>query len=216
MLKKMMLLAGLALVAVAYMAPAMAQADEWYTHVDGKDVTVGIGTTNADTVNFTGTLSSTASGGAVQSGPCNVHADVDVWNENFVNPETEEAYVTGTAEVTNFTITTHCPVTSPFPIIPPGCTLEKASSKGFPWHVDVLANTGIAITGANFRNVYKGCAPTLPAEIEAKGTATGTAVNGENKVCLVFANSGDLETVAEPPAPVTIDGEVCAPNLTLK
>ncbi|HEV7769994.1 MAG TPA: hypothetical protein VGO66_04950 [Solirubrobacterales bacterium] len=215
MLKKMMLLAGLALIAVAYMAPAMAQADEWYTNVAGNNVTLDIGTANAETVNFTGELSSTASGGAVKSGPCQVHADVDVWNETFEDPETETHYVTGTAKVTNFTITTHCPVTSPLPIIPPGCTLSKATSEAFPWHVDVLANTGIAITGANFTNTYTGCAPTLPEKITAAGTATATSYNGVNRVCLVFANSGDLKTVPGGAA-VTIDGEVCALNLTLK
>jgi hypothetical protein len=204
MLKKMMLLAGMALALVAFAAPAIAQADEWVTDDTGD--TIGNSTAEADEVEFTGSLASTS--GPVQSGPCQVHALVDVWNEEG----------SATAEVTNFTITTHCPVTSPLPIIPPGCTLAKASSEGFPWHTHINNETGVAITGAHFKNTYAGCSPPLPESVTAVGTATGQFVNrttGETtEGCIVFNNSGDLQTVPGG-GNVFIDGEVCAPHLTL-
>lgn len=216
MLKKLMLLAMAVGALVAFSASA-AQADEWYTHVEGQDVTVGLGPENAHEAEFTGELSSTALGGIVKSGDCEVHALVNVWNE-----ESEDGSVTGTGEVTNFTITTNppCPVTSSNPEIvplPEGCVIEKATSEDFPWHVSVLPETGIAIGDenkpANFTNFYSGCTPPLPPSATAEGVATGTAVNGEGEVCIVFANAGDLSGAL---GPVTIDGEVCAPNLTLK
>lgn len=206
-MKKLMLLAMAVGALVAFAVPAMASADKWVTDETGGG-SIGTTTETADEVEFTGALSSTS--GPVTSGPCEVHALVDVWNVNGTD---------ATAEVTDFTITTRCPVTSPLPIIPPGCELAEASSEGVPWHVDIDDETNVTITGANFTNVYDPlCTPPLPETATAEGDATGEFVNrttgGTTEGCIVFNNAGDLVTVPGG-TPVTINGEVCAPHLTL-
>ena len=202
-LKKMLLLASMAFAAVAFMAPAMAQADEWYTdHPTEETIPLGI----EKEVEFTGELNSTS--GGLRSGPCEVHVVVDVWNEEFAGGK-----VTGTGEVTLYEITTepHCETNLP------GCGIEKTTSNTeVPWHFNVGPGTAIDIEGANVRYVYtEACqAFGLPKEVEAKGTLTGQAVNGEGEVCIVFNNSGHMTNPLG--NPWTLDGELCAANLTLK
>ena len=202
-LKKMLLLASMAFAAVAFMAPAVAQADEWYTdHPTEETIPLGI----EKEVEFTGELTSTS--GGLRSGPCVVHVVVDVWNEEFAGGK-----VTGTGEVTSVKITTepHCETNVP------GCGIEEAfSNTEPPWHFNVGPGTVIDIEGANFTNIYtESCqAFGIPREVSAEGTLTGQAVNGEGEVCIVFNNSGHMTNLAG--KPVTVDGEVCAPGLTLK
>jgi hypothetical protein len=167
--------------------------DQWLT--DGEPV--GSSTETSVSVEFSGSLSTTL--GPVQLGPCQVHALVDVWNVDGT---------VATAEVTDLTITTHCPITSPLPIIPPGCTMANASSQEFPWHLSLNVETKLDIAGANFRNTLSGCAPPLPPEFEIFGTLTGSASNKENKVCFTFTEAGDLETFTG--AKVNLDGELCS------
>jgi hypothetical protein len=197
--------------AITLMAPAGASAHEWYTHTEKSgEVTVGLDTENAVEVEFSGSLSTTVAGGAVQLGPCEVHANVAVWNRKFLGGGVE-----GTGEITSIESTMYCPISSPLPIIPPGCTIKEASSGEFPWDITVTLVTELTITGANFSTRFTGCEPSLPPEIAVEGTATTVAVNGTEEVCLVFNNSGDLTTPPPGGNPVTIDGEICAPGLTL-
>jgi len=204
-IKKMLMLLGMALAAVAFAAPAMAQADVWVT--DGGEV--GESTETADEVTFSGSLTATA--GPLHFGPCNVESNVDAWNE--------EGEATG--EATNLTIKTPCPVSLTVggtPIVV--CEIVQAGPQtAFPWHVDVATNeigagTDVAITGASFFNITKGCPEGVPGAVAAKGTATGDWDNTAGAGCITFNNDGDLE--APTGAAVLLDGKLCAANLTLE
>jgi len=194
MLKKITLLAMAIAALVAFAAPSMASADFWYTD----DVQLG-GFEERDNVHFTGTLTST-------KGPlkisCNATSNVTLWN-------TDE---TGTGEVDSLDLTED-------PIGTGGCTVGvligpgtyadvtgchvTATTKEFPWHITVLANTVIDIEEANFTNEFNGCGPALKipngTKIEARGTVTGQSDGGN---CITFNNSGDIPETG-------IDGSLC-------
>jgi hypothetical protein len=211
-LKKMMLLVGVSLVALA--VPATAQADEWYTKKGAEEEpeAVGIGQENALQVELTGDLSATAPA-LVDSGPCLVHAMVDVWNEEIGG----KAVATG--RVVSFQTTTEpeCPVfvggtkTT--------CLVSSVTSGGFPWHISVGAETAITIAGANFQYVYTGagCATYgIPTGISigASGKATGTFANVFLlEGCIDFKNSGDLTNAGL--GSVLLTGELCSEELFL-
>jgi hypothetical protein len=201
-IKKMLVLLGAAMALVAFAAPAVAQADQWYTDHEGQETLLGGSTAEADEVELTGDLTSTSGGLAVT---CTVHAIVDLWNENGA----------ATGEVTTFTITAPSCKSN---IDKFGCTIKNAGPIGLSWHVDVeTGEGGIVITEAGFFNEYTGanCAlvgiPT-GVQIPASGDATGTW-NGTTH-CIDFNESGDLEGAK---GEVILDGSICgtSPTTTL-
>ena len=205
MLKKMMLLAMAVGALVAFAAPA-AQADEWYT---GEE-TIGTTTQTGDAVEFTGLLKFTLGNNTL--GPCLVHAQTILWNDNG----------NATGEVVGFQITGPCDVqvhpNAVFPTAFCSATPTAQVSAEEPWHVNIDGETGVQILGANFTNHFSaGCQSIgFPSTITATATeagATAQAVNRvtgeEDELCLVFNESGHFNNG------VRIDGEVCAPGLTV-
>jgi hypothetical protein len=201
-IKKMLVLLGAAMALVAFAAPAVAQADQWYTDHEGQETLLGSSTAEADEVELTGSLKSTSGGLSVN---CTVHAIVDLWNENGA----------ATGEVTSFTITATTCVTNVDGL---GCTIKNAGAENLPWHVDVETGAnGIIITEAGFFNEFTGtnCAlvgiPT-GVHISAAGDATGTWNTSTH--CIDFNESGDMEGAK---GEVLLDGSVCgtSPTTTL-
>ena len=180
MLKKLTLLALAVGALVAFAAPAAANAEF----------------TPEGTYDLTGSLSTTAAGGAFESGPCQVHAMITVDS-------------TGHATVDTFTITTPCPTSVP------GCSAANVGSIGTPWTVD-NEGTEVTITEAGLFNVYSGasCAFVgIPTGVPLAATGDATGIMNNETHCIEFAESGDLEGAL---GPVTIDGEVCDATETLE
>jgi hypothetical protein len=208
MLKKLTLLAMAVGALVVFAAPAMAQADEWYTTgagPGGTDLTIGPKGPNDDTVTLTGRLTSTTGGAAGVHVDCEVESKVTVWNEP-----------SATAEVTEFNIFVPTCETNI-----PGCELENAEALNLSWHVDPATGaTATKITEAAFFNEFNGvnCETFghIPQHVEivAEGTATGTWNNTGG--CIEFSEDGDMVLQAEPLTPVLLDGSICNANLTLK
>jgi hypothetical protein len=129
MLKKMMLLASMALAAVAFAVPASASAHEW-TH---------------EGAGFAGNLEVGLNGFAAFGGPgenfgCATHADATLEGG------------TTTGEITAFNINTAaCAAEGNFV----GCELESATAEGLPWTIHITAETKITITNAVIHNHFK-------------------------------------------------------------
>lgn len=179
-IRKILLLASMALAAVALAAPAAQANDTWTT--DGEPIP---GEGNPTTVEVNGELSSTVLG--VTTGPAVVHGHGDIWNgENM-----------GEGKITKFTITGSLSV-SP---LPHPCTATGTAN--VPW--SVTATTGVVDINAHFTNHYNATCQAfgLPATATAHGTATGT-VEGN---CLNFVNAGDMTTSGG--QAVKLNGKVC-------
>lgn len=211
-LRKMLLLIGMVLTAVAFAAPAVAQAgDEWYTDVDGEAITLGTTTSTGDTVEFTGTMTWTKF--PLKQSCMNTHVRTILWN-----PEIEDTH-TATGEIYGITYTVPCTVgvltVDGYKHIP-GCEITAVESTGLPWHMNVATGTnGIDIWGANFTFTYNGCGGLgIPngAKIGFSGTMTGTWNNEGG--CITFNNSGDLKNAAG--EPVNLDDGLCNNKVTLK
>ena len=108
-LKKMLLLASMALTALAFAAPAAQAAPFWYT--DPGDVKVG-DVNNQDHVHLTGSISYTT--GGFQSGPCAVTANITIWNSATM----------GEGTVTDFNAFGPCPTTASAA----GCNVEAVTT----------------------------------------------------------------------------------------
>jgi hypothetical protein len=201
MIKKMLLLVGAAMALAAFSA-SVAQANQWYTAEGATETLLGSSTASGDELSLAGQLSTTNEAGTFRSGPCNITAEVTLWNEKGQ----------ATGEVTEFLIFQPCETNIP------GCKVEAAAaSTPLPWHIDVSGDA-LSITGAGFANKYNdGCtALGLPPGVPLGGTGTATGTFNTTTHCIDFNKSGDL---TGPLGKVFIDGTICnegANTLTLK
>jgi len=209
MLKKMMLLAGMALAAIAFAAPA-AQAEpvEWYLHTGpGEEETLE----GTEEIHAEGALTSHAKitpTFTFTTGPCNVTLEGTAENVEGM----ASGAITG-GSISGFPCKTNLP----------GCTVKGASVSNFNWPLTATTNGSdtVDIENVTFTNVYNGCAAFgIPAESSAKGTVTGEATTepNENGESCINLNSHVDDMVGEGSnAPVDITGEICITNpLTLK
>lgn len=192
-IKKMLLLASMALAVVAFAAPAAAQANaNWITGgnpIGDED--------DPTTVSVHGELASKV--GNFTTGPAVVHGHGLLWNS--------AASGMGEGEITSFTITGELPVqgqpdprcqaTGTTAELPWPVTATTPTEAGKPYEVDI---------DAHFTNDYNSFCQALgfPATATAAGTAVGT-VSGN---CLNFNSSGNMKTVPGG-APVALTGSVC-------
>src|SRR5689334_4324020 len=178
-IKKILMLASMALAVVAFAAQAN---DTWTT--DGEPIP---GPLDPTTVVVHGELSSKV--GNFTTGPAVVHGHGDIWNGEEM----------GEGQISNFTITGELAVG---PGLPSSCK-ATGTANNLPW--SVTATTGVVDISAHFTNHYNAVCQSLgfPASATAHGTATGT-VEGN---CLKFNNSGDMTTSGG--AAVALTGKVC-------
>jgi hypothetical protein len=193
-IKKMLLLASMALAAVAFAAPAAAQASpEWLLN--------GATLNGEEEFHIEGELSSNVIGSAVVSGPCEVTFTGTAKN---VNGMADGAVEAGTISKT-------CSVAQI-----PGCSFEPTLNnlgEGNKWPLTGTTVTGVnavEIQSASFTNHYNATcvAAGLPATVTATGTATGIVAGSE---CLSFEGHNDDLFMVSPPTglQININGEVC-------
>jgi hypothetical protein len=185
-IKKLLLLASMALAVVAFAAPA-AQAESWFS--DPGEVELG-NEENATPITVAGELSSTAN--KFTTGPAVVHGSGSLWNDG-----------TGHAKgvITKFSITGELGVQG----VPPSCEVT-GTAEGLPWVVTTTTGKVIDIKGAKFTNHYNHACQTFgfPATVTAEGTATGVL---NEAGAIVFNNAGDM-TAAGGLVAVTLNGSV--------
>ena len=135
---------------------------------------------------------------------CDVHAETTLWN----------TLGTANGEVDYLTIDAPCPVSVKGALgYAEVCEIASAFSSNFWWHLHT-SETSARIEEANFSETLSGCPEGFPGAVSASGTATGTVANGTYQACIEFGESGDLEAPGGIKA--TLDGSLCATNLTLK
>jgi hypothetical protein len=204
MIKKMMLLAMAVGALLAFGAPATASAGTW----DTNGIPLG-NEASADSVHFTGTLSSTKSGLKIS---CDATVIVDLWNTGGV----------GHGRVTSLALTSDPTPTS-------GCTVGvnvgggtyvdvtechvNAAAKGLVWTFTTSGNH-VTIDSANFTNKFSGagCQQHLGIPNNTEVSDFGNATGVVESECIVFNNSGTFVGGS------TIDGLLCpinAPGLEL-
>lgn len=200
-IKRTLLLAGMALAAVAFAAPAgaSAHAPEWYIHtMFGEEKLPGFAELHVE-----GNQSSKiVGGGMLITGPCEITLEGTVTNEagmaggSIIKGKPQEECETSVA----------------------GCTVTPKLAN-FPWKitgVTVTGTTGAEVNGITLTNQYMGTCPVPAQTINAAGTATGI-VNSPSTT--TFENHPD-DLFLEPPLPtlrLDILGEVeIAAPLTLK
>lgn len=185
MRKATLFLTGMALALVAF-APA-AQAKEFY--IDPGNLTIGQPTL----VTIDGTVTFTFAGGAMKVGPCSVHQDGLVTNEEGQGRGTRTGYSFGDPCGTNL----------------PGCSASQVTETGSETEMVFFGEEESEVVGweetAIGFDFSAGCAVFgVPAGIELTGTLTGKL--GENG-CFVWNKSGDLKDAFG--NEVTADGEAC-------
>jgi len=187
-IKRILLLTGMALAAVALSVPAMASADpKWYSDETGEFVPEGF---HAE-LHAVGELTFDAPGG-IKVGPCEVTVGGLAVNEN--------AMASGT--VTNPIVSQECETNAE------GCT-AKPTLLNAPW--DVTGNTtttgspGVEFKGITATIHFIGTCPVPLTTISFKGTATALNCVPE---CMTFeGHQDDLALEAPFPAlPVDITG----------
>jgi len=203
-MKKMLLLAGMALAAIAFAAPAaQAHAPEWYT--DPGEVTL------VGEQGFTGLgeISSQAVGSPLTNGPCEIEFEGTAKNE--------AGMAAGQIEGANV-LSTPCPTNLP------GCTVNPDISN-FNWPITgatVTGEPGLEIKNTTFTNTFATFCQTqygIPKELSATGTGTGILVSDQ---CISFEEHLDdlfIENAAKEDTTtrVNLEGEFCVGgNLTLK
>lgn len=202
-LRKMVLVAGMAMAAVAMAAPAArGDAPEWYH----EGVPIG-GPGESEALHVIGELSSNPHTGPVPtfvSGPCEVTFAGEAWNANGM---AEGVITGGTIQHICDTSVEKCKFTP---------TLQN-----FPWTLTgttVTGEPGVEIAGAQFENHYineaAGACPLPVLTIKVPGTATGIV---DENGCLSFAgHTDDMLTHAPlPTLEINIDGIVCDTTLRL-
>jgi hypothetical protein len=186
-LKKMLILASMALAVVAFVAPASASAARWVHWEAGVETTV-----ETITEDFTGWAEFHPTGVASTNFGCEVHA--------HVTGSTTAGVAHG--KVTSFEITTStCKGEGGFT----GCELKSHTNTAAanPWTVHVNTNDFV-ITNVSIQNEYKGCL-VPPAnlsfpEITAEPEPEATKIN-----CLTISGAGlNISTAIE------ATGELCA------
>jgi len=193
-IKKILLLASMALAVVAFAAPAAQAHPEWYLNEETVEGEI-------EEVTLEGSLSSVA---AVTSGPCNVTFEGTVFNENEM----------AGGVIKKGTIQEHCPVAGI-----PGCSFTPTLEIGTGWKITGITVTegleAIEIQNAAFDNHYNNVcqAVGLPATVTAQGTATGLVEQtgpGAHR-CVTFEGHKDHMKITFPPveSAVDIEGTVC-------
>jgi hypothetical protein len=168
-LKKMLILASMALAAVAFAAPASASAATWVHWTEGEEESV-----STITEDFTGFAKFSVVGAEGNNFGCTVHAHVNGTTEGGV----------AHATVTSFEITTStCKGEGTFT----GCELESDSTTT-PWTVDV-SSTDFVVTNVGITNNFKNCL-VPPAnlsfpEVTASPEPEATKIN-----CLKLSGNG--------------------------
>jgi hypothetical protein len=169
-MKKMLLLAGMALAAIAFAAPAaQAEGPSWYSHASGSDVLLE----EPEEFAMHGTFSSQGVGSGLVTGPCTVEFEGTAFNENGM--------AGGNVEVAR--IQEECGTNLP------NCRVKPTLNQGsLPWDltgVTITGQQGAEITTPTFTNHYTaGCAAFgLPTEISADGITTGILTSAS---CLTF------------------------------
>jgi hypothetical protein len=198
-MKKMLLLASMALAAIAFAAPAAAQANlQWYTE-SPEEVLEGEAEFSA-----TGSITNEWLGGAFTTGPAAVDFSGNLYNEEGK----------GHGTITSGTITTANIPTN----LGPTCVATSGTIGSVDWTITTsTTDPEITIDNATFLNHYSpGCAAFgVPSTVSAQGDVTGTVKNGVNKACIVLNKSGDMKNeITGSSFPLT--GEVCIPGFTLK
>jgi len=198
-LKKIMLVAGMAMAAAAMSAPAaQAHAPQWY-HEGNVLGNQG----NGKALHVQGELASTVIGGGMITGPCEVTFEGEAWNENGM----ADGVITGGE------IQEECETSVE------GCTV-RPTLLNFPWDltgITVTEQTGLEITTVEFENHYIGGCPVPVTTFVATGTVTGI-VDGSDPRCIDFENHTDAVQIHVSGLPtLTIDilGTVCDTTLTL-
>ena len=188
-IKKMLLLAASAMALVAFAAPAVASADQWYT--DPGNVTV-----TEDHFWLHGHLNATVPALGAEL-TCDITAHITINNGGgHANVEIDEVVLDAPAAGCHGVF---------------GGVLTCEITAGVAGAGEVHVNgTSLEVTNAFFLNELEGCAAT--EEAGASGTLTGTFNNATS--CVDFANSGDM-TVPGLGAAVFVDGSLCDETGTL-
>jgi hypothetical protein len=200
-IRKMPLLASMALAAIAFAVPAaQAAAPEWHTHP-------GNVTLAGEKVFFASGEISSIGGGPLTNGPCELEFTGTAKNvTGMAAGQVEGAIV----------LKTPCPTNLP------GCTVIPVFSN-FNWPItgiEVTGEPGLQISGTTFTNKYSAFCQSqygIPKEVSTTGTATTIVVGTE---CLSFEGHDDdlvIENAAkeDTAAGVNLEGGICVENLTL-
>jgi hypothetical protein len=191
MLKKMMMLAGMALMVAAFVGTASASANTRWVHwtVNAEEAEEKT-TVEEITEDFTGFAKFEVVGATGNNFGCNVHAHVHGYTKTNPTTGTKEAH----AEVTSFEITTStCKGEGVFAT----CELESHSNTAEekPWTVDV-STTDFVVTNVAIKNTYKNCL-VAPANLSFP-EVTATPNNPEKINCLTLTGRGlNISTVVE-------------------
>jgi len=203
-MKKMLLLAGMALAAVAFATPpAQAHAPEWYIHTESGEETL------AGEAEFTtfGEIGSQAVGSPLTEGPCEIE---------FTGTASNEAgMAAGQIEGANV-LSTPCPTNLP------GCTVNPDISN-FNWPitgVEITGEPGLEIRNMTFTKTFATFCQTqygIPKEISVTGTITGIV---EGADCLTLEGHQDdlfIENAAkeDTASKVNLEGGICIEGPTL-
>jgi hypothetical protein len=176
-MKKILLLASMALALVAFAAPAaQAMAPEWYSE----------GNTLNEPAEFhiEGELSSVVPATGLTSGPCEVTFTGTAFNENGMAGGAVEA----------IEIQEECETNAPNCTVTPTVNIPEGGWK--LTGITVTGTTGVEIQGATFTNDYMGSCPL--AQASAAGTVTGIVTNGGSTISFE-GHADDLKL--EPPLP---------------
>jgi hypothetical protein len=188
-LKRIVLLANLALAVVAFAAPtAEGEVVEWIK--DGG--TVG----GFEELHMVGTLASTMTGPA--PGPCAVTFTGSAFN---INEMAAGTIASGTTQLTCTTSRSGCFV--------------KPTLEGFPWNltaVTVTGKAGIEITGikltTHFEEVAAGNCGIAPLTLTTQGTATGIVQTPTSITLESHMDDVVLKTPPLPEVPADLRGEL--------
>jgi len=203
-MKKMLLLAGMALAAIAFAAPAaQAHAPEWYIHTESGEETL-IGEQEFTAV---GEISWQRGGSPLTEGPCEIEFTGRASNEAGMAAGQIEA-----AKV----LKTPCPTNLP------GCTVNPDISN-FNWPiigVTVTGEPGLEIRGMTLTNTFATFCQTqygVPKELSVTGTITGIVEGTEcltlegHRDDLFFENAAKEDTATS----VNLEGGICIEGPTL-
>jgi len=204
-MKKMLPFAGMALVAIAFAAPAaQAHAPEWYIHTESGEETLA----GEQVFTGLGEISWQVAGSPLTMGPCEIEFEGTAKNE--------AGMAAGQIEGANV-LATPCPTNLP------GCTVNPDISN-FNWPITgetVTGKPGLAIRNATFTNTFATFCQTqygVPKELSVTGTFTSILVSDQ---CITFEEHLDdvfFENAAKEDTTTkfNFEGEICIEGLTLQ
>jgi hypothetical protein len=185
-IKKLLLLASMALAVLAFAAPA-AQAESWYS--DPGEVELG-NEEEATPVTAAGELSLTANG--FTTGPGVVHWSGSFWNDGSGHAKGVISSLQVTGELRIIPLVSSCTATM--------------TAENLPWVITTTPSKVVDLKHAQFTMHYNHVCQTLgfPATVTATGTATSVLNEAEE---IEFNNAGDM-TAAGGLVPVTLNGSM--------